>query len=181
MCICHSFPDLCCGVRGPDGRRVSKCVAHQSRTFQRRVRRADRVITVSRQIYASHYFDSSLVVTEAFGIPSSAEQQTTYLLYTNYTRADALDGAFSKLKRKLSQREAVNKLTALLNHTRFGLEIAAENQSKSPAPPVSYRMFQLLFGGRRLVWWFAGLMLLSLFITLTRVLKFERFRRFIRS
>lgn len=142
---------------------------------------ADRVITVSRQIYASHYFDSSLVVTGAFDIPSSAEQQTSYFFYTNYTRADALDGAFSKLKRKLSQREAVDKLTGLLNQTRLGVEIAAGNTSKSPDRPTVYRVFQSSFGGRRLLWLLVGLIVLSVFITLTRVLKFERFRRLIRS
>lgn len=138
---------------------------------------ADRVVTVSRQIYASHYFDSSLVITGAFGISPSATEQTSYFLYTSYTRADALDGAFSRLKRNVSQSEAVKKLTALLDQTRIGLAMTAKNEPA--ALSIKDRAVQLLFGGRRVRWWVVGLIVLSVFIWLTRCLRVVRSRRLI--
>jgi hypothetical protein len=129
---------------------------------------ADRVVTISRQIYASHYFDSSLAFAGAFATSSSAKEQSSYLLYVNYTRADALDGAFAKLKRNISQSEAVEKLEGLLNKTRIGLDIAAKNESR-PAPiPVTNRIARSLFGGRRVLWWLVGFIVLLVFFWLTR-------------
>lgn len=135
---------------------------------------ADRVITVSRQIYANHYFDSSLVITGAFGISSPAKEPVSYFLYTSYTRADALDGAFGRLKRNLARGEAVKRVTALLNQTRIGLVMTAENVLKSPDMSVTDGPVLSFFGGRRVFWWVVGVIVLSVFIWGTRSLRLMR-------
>ena len=134
----------------------------------------DRVITVSRQIYANHYFDSSLVITGAFGISSPTEQPASYFLYTSYTRADALDGAFGRLKRNIARGEAVKRVTALLNQTRIGLGATAGNESQSSRDSVTATTVESLFGGRRVFWWVVGLIVLSVFIWGTRSLRVVR-------
>ena len=135
---------------------------------------ADRVITVSRQIYANHYFDSSLVITGAFSISSPANEPASYFLYTSYTRADALDGTFGKLRRNIARGEAVKRVTALLNQTRIGLAATAENELKSPDTFVTARTVESLFGARRVFWCVVGLIVLSVFIWGTRSLRAVR-------
>jgi hypothetical protein len=131
----------------------------------------NRVINVSRQIYASHYFDSSLVITGAFSITTSAKEPISYFLYTSYTRADALDGAFGKLKRNIARGEVVKRVTALLNQTRIGLAMSAESELKSPAMSVKDRTGLSLFGGWRVLRWPAALIVLAVFIWLIRSLR----------
>ncbi|HEX5886913.1 MAG TPA: hypothetical protein VFY67_20400 [Pyrinomonadaceae bacterium] len=139
----------------------------------------DRAITVSRQIYASHYLDSSLVITGAFRFPSPAKEQTTYFLYTSYTRADALDGAFGKLKRNISQSQAADKITELLNQTRLNLGVTAENELKPPSESVRERIVGSFLSRRRVLWGLVGLVVLALFIWLVRSLRAVRSRRLI--
>lgn len=123
---------------------------------------APQILVVSKQIYANHYFDSSLALTALINVSTTGATFDSYLLYTNHSRADALGGAFSRLKRKLVESEAVDSLKSILQQTELNLDIHSINQS---APPVSakQRMMEWLFGGKRRFWWvFAVILFISL-------------------
>lgn len=61
----------------------------------------DNVLIASKQIYASHYFESSLGLT-AFGDErGSTGSPASYLMYLNRSRTDVLRGSFSGMKRML--------------------------------------------------------------------------------
>jgi hypothetical protein len=57
------------------------------------------VLIASKGIYASHYFEASLGFTGF--VQSDSRPPRSYLMYVNRTRADALRGAFSGMKRSL--------------------------------------------------------------------------------
>jgi len=90
--------------------------------YSRREPAAPQVIVASRQIYANHYFDSSLAISAYVGLPNTAGPQDSYLLYTNRSRADALGGLFSKLKRSVVENEAMSSLQSILQEQKLKLE-----------------------------------------------------------
>ena len=59
------------------------------------------VLIASKQIYGSHYFDASLALTALIEGEDASGRPGFYLLYLNRSRADALRGGFSGLKRSL--------------------------------------------------------------------------------
>lgn len=120
------------------------------------------VISVSKQIYANHYFDSSMAMTALISFPKS--DSNSYLLYTNHSRSSSLDGVFSKVVEK----EAMNKLKSLLENTKISAEAALKTQNrnfeKSEQPtiwgrfndylrwlPIPLVIALLLWFGRRVV------------------------------
>ncbi|HSQ25400.1 MAG TPA: hypothetical protein VLN44_13335 [Pyrinomonadaceae bacterium] len=118
-----------------------------------------RIIVLSKQIYANHYFDASLSLMAVVSNQTSAGTQS-YLLYTNHSRAAGLAGSFSKLKHKLVESEAVENLENLLQQTRLVIE------SNAAGPRVSARRS----GGERFVAWFGGLPQLILWLVLVALL-----------
>ncbi|HLH30656.1 MAG TPA: hypothetical protein VKY31_05600 [Terriglobia bacterium] len=58
------------------------------------------VVIASKGIYASHYFEASLGLTALVRGPAS-DPSHSYLIYLNRSRADALRGPFSSMKRAL--------------------------------------------------------------------------------
>ena len=71
--------------------------------YRRNLGAASSLLIASKQIYASHYFDSSLGLT-AF-VEDRAGAPASYLMYLNRSRADALGGNFSSMKRSLLASE----------------------------------------------------------------------------
>ncbi len=61
-----------------------------------------RAVVASKQIFASHYFDSSLGLTVAIDDPIDSSIPGMYLLYVNRSRVDLLGGFFGGLKRALA-------------------------------------------------------------------------------
>jgi hypothetical protein len=57
----------------------------------------------SKQIYANHYFDTSLAITLLVDDPADASGNSIYLAYVNRSRVDLLTGILSGLKRSLVQ------------------------------------------------------------------------------
>ncbi len=76
-------------------------------------------VITSKDIYSSHYFDASLGLTIA---SDDASGQGFYLVYVNRSRADALKGGFSGLKRSVVQRRAKGGLEDNLRMTKLRLE-----------------------------------------------------------
>jgi hypothetical protein len=66
------------------------------------------VLVTSKQIYANHYFDSSLALTAFLTIPGASPE--SYLFYENRSRADGLGGAFGRLMRGIVEDKAVSAL-----------------------------------------------------------------------
>lgn len=87
------------------------------------------ILSLSNQIYANHYFDSSLALTAVISFPTDALASDSYLLYTNHSRADSLAGSFSGVKRSLIERESIDKLNSLLQLAQANVEVAHANHS----------------------------------------------------
>jgi len=104
--------------------------------YPRQQGNASQVLVAEKQIYADHYFDSSLALTVFTAFPKSAGSDS-YLLYMNSSRADALTGAFGKLRRLVIKGEALDGLKTNLYITKRHLETDSENQTDSPPPPSS--------------------------------------------
>jgi hypothetical protein len=120
-------------------------------TYRRRNSDASQIVVVSRQIYANHYFDSSLSVAAFIDIPTTGVAADSYLLYTNRSRADALAGAFSKLKRRLVETQGVDSLKDLLAQTKANLAVSLLDPA-GPVPPSGGQQIVNWLLGRRLLW-----------------------------
>lgn len=125
------------------------------------------VLTVSKQLYANHYLDSSLAMTAVISTPTSTRDDS-YLLYTNYSRSDSLTGSFSRLRRGLVETESVENLNALLQQTRANLHVESANQSGSNPTVRNYPITEWLIPGIRLYVWLFALIALGAFILLNR-------------
>lgn len=112
------------------------------------------ILVASKQIYANHYFDASLGLT-AFVQVAGVHPQA-YLFYENRSRADGLEGAFSKIKRGIVEERAVEGLETILEDSRARLH--ARSSSAANAASTSgeewspghwklgrVRLFALLF------------------------------------
>lgn len=109
------------------------------------------ILAVSKQIYANHYFNSSLAMT-AFVTLSGP---TSYLVYENRSRADGLEGPFSKLKRSVVEKKTVEGLKGILEQSKLTLEapiFARESAAHSSSPVEGWG--RRLFGGVRPLLWF---------------------------
>lgn len=118
---------------------------------------ATQILSVSKQLYANHYFDSSLALTALIALPQS---EKTYLLYTNYSRSDALGGAFSKLMRGTIEKEALAKLKPLLLGTKYYAESKLSPGNETNNAAFGETNFGQLFSKNLLIWLLAGALLL---------------------
>ena len=73
----------------------------------------------SKQIYATHYFDASLGLTV---LVRRGEGPGYYLMYLNRSRADALKGGFSGLRRAVVEGRTVDGMKKNLFLTKQKLE-----------------------------------------------------------
>ncbi|HEV8137836.1 MAG TPA: hypothetical protein VGP85_24365 [Pyrinomonadaceae bacterium] len=89
------------------------------------------VLITSKQIYANHYFDSSLSLTAFVTIPGESD---SYLLYENRSRADGLGGLFGKMKRGLVEDKAVDNLKNILESSKTNLNAHALKETESATP-----------------------------------------------
>ena len=92
----------------------------------------DYLLSVSRQIYASHFLDSSLGLIALMRDPRSDTSDSSYLLYVNHSRSPALRGVFGKFIRKLVEPEVMEKLKLLLQNTKA---FADYDRTKKELPP----------------------------------------------
>lgn len=116
------------------------------------------VLVASNQIYANHYFTSSLALTGFVNVPGSA---SPYLVYENRLRADGMVGPFSKIKRGVIEGKSVEGLRAILENSKLSLEGRGPNATETAvAVHRSPGWGQRLFGGIRPVLW--GLVIFAL-------------------
>ncbi|MGH9875689.1 MAG: hypothetical protein ACRD9S_24800, partial [Pyrinomonadaceae bacterium] len=105
--------------------------------YKREQKSGPQILIASKQIYANHYFDSSLALTAFLSIPGAAPgSNLSYLFYENRSRADGLGGVFSKLKRGMIENRAVDSVKAILHQSQLSLEARALNRSE-PLPATT--------------------------------------------
>lgn len=120
------------------------------------------IVVISKQIYANHYFDSSLALTVFGNIPGASPE--AYLFYENRSRADGLEGPFGKIKRGIVERRAVDGLKAILEQSKATLSARALGQTEStPVPHVKQNWRRWTVGGVHLFLW---LLLITGFVAL---------------
>jgi len=120
------------------------------------------ILIASKQIYANHYFDSSLSLTAFVNIPGGNPE--SYLFYENRSRADGLGGMFGRIKRGIVEDRAVEGLKAILEQTKGHLNASALNPTESAAPTNGQRNWKRWrVGGIRL---FSFLLIITAFIAL---------------
>jgi hypothetical protein len=125
------------------------------------------ILSVSKQIYANHYFNSSLALTGFVTVAGP----TSYLVYENRSRADGLEGPFGKLKRGIVQKKAVEGLKGILDHSKVTMEgPAMARESALAAANVSGGWGRRLFGGIRPLLWF---LIISALIALLALRNYE--------
>ena len=85
----------------------------------------------SRQIYASRYLDSSLTFTVLLRV-SGENGITTYLIFSDRSRSDALDGPLGGFARGLVKKESAARIKSLLDkvHLRL-LYLSRPNETHS--------------------------------------------------
>jgi hypothetical protein len=91
------------------------------------------ILIASKQIYANHYFDSSLALTAFMTLPG--QNPGSYLFYENRSRVDGLAGPFGKLKRSIIEDKAVSSLRSILNQSQ--LSLAAQTINSDSSTPVA--------------------------------------------
>jgi hypothetical protein len=106
------------------------------------------VLVASNQIYANHYFTSSLALTAFVNVPGA----TPYLVYENRSRTDGLVGPFSKLKRGVIEGKLVEGLKSVLEHSKLSLEGGLSAEA-AVAAHQSSGWTRRLFGGIRPLLW----------------------------
>ena len=78
-------------------------------------------LIASKQIYASHYFEASLGLTDV--VPSAQQKEPSfYLLYLNRSRSDALHGGFRGLARSQIKRKARSGMQENMQKTKLSIE-----------------------------------------------------------
>ena len=91
------------------------------------------VLVAAKQIYANHYFDSSLALTAFVNVPGA--RPGSYLFYENRSRADGLEGAFSQIKRSIVEDKAVDGLRTILESSKASLNARGLSPHESTSPP----------------------------------------------
>ena len=124
------------------------------------------VLVASNQIYANHYFTSSLALTAFVSVPGA----NPYLVYENRSRTDGLVGPFSKIKRRIIENKSVEGLKAILEHSKQSMEGSAYAAAEKTAMAVhqSSSWSQRLFGGVRPLLWVLVLSALAALLLLRR-------------
>ncbi|HUS11104.1 MAG TPA: hypothetical protein VMZ30_11620 [Pyrinomonadaceae bacterium] len=117
------------------------------RIYKRERGTGPQVLIASKQIYANHYFDSSLALTAFVNLPGA--NPASYLIYENRSRADGLQGAFGKIKRGIVEGKAVNSLKTILESSKANLNARGLNTADS-AQRVEQRSWREWKVSRRL-------------------------------
>ena len=125
-------------------------------TYRSEVDGVPRVLVLSKQIYANHYFDASLSLTAAIADQTGTK---SYLLYVNQSRAGALAGSFSKIKHHVVESRATEDLKHLLGETRLNLDAVLSNSSPPFQPTLTQRFSESPM--LRTIFWFALLIVIA--------------------
>jgi len=108
-------------------------------------------LIVSKQIYANHYFNSSMNVTLLLSFPDADGATATYLIFVNRSRASALTGTIGKMIRGIVAGEATGKLeTALRDTKRYTAQTMGNKEELADIERSG--IFSRLFQGSLVIW-----------------------------
>jgi len=93
-------------------------------TYTRRHDDAPQILVATKQLYATHYFDSSLSLTLLTSATDEEGRAATYLLYANRSRLDTLGGLFGGVRRRVIETRVLDGLGAVLRQTKLRTEAA---------------------------------------------------------
>jgi hypothetical protein len=130
--------------------------------YKRKQKTGPQILISSKQIYANHYFDSSLALTGFVNIPGASPG--SYLFYENRSRADGLGGVFGKIKRRIVEDKVLAGVKAILEQSKVNLNARALKPTEAVAIPneePSWRRWTL--GGVHLCLW---LFLITAFVAM---------------
>lgn len=141
-------------------------------TYRSEVDGVPRVLVLSKQIYAHHYFDASLSLTAIIG---DHTRTSSNLLYVNHSRAGVLAGSFSKFKHEIVEGRATKDLKDLLKRTMLNIDVVRNKPSPSFEPTLTQPMTGSVFV-LQIIQWSVLLTIIGtlLFVTLRR--KMSRFK-----
>lgn len=123
------------------------------------------VLVASNQIYANHYFTSSLALAAFVNVPGA----TPYMVYENRSRTDSLFGPFSKIKRGVIEKKSVAGLKSILEHSKSRLEGSAVTTAETAVVThQSPGWGRRVFGGIRPLLWVLVLTALAALLLLRR-------------
>jgi hypothetical protein len=111
------------------GLKPSVTLSH-SVAFEQQRPTGSQMFVVLKQFYSSRYVDASLTMSMLVSV-SAANQTETYMIVTDRSRSDALEGPLGGLARKIVRNEAKERLKDLVSRTELRL-IAATR----PSAPV---------------------------------------------
>ncbi len=82
--------------------------------------RSGDVVATTKDVYSSRYFDTSIGLTIAS--EAAASSRGFFLIYVNRSRANALKGRFSGLRRSIVERKAAGGMEDSLKRVKARLE-----------------------------------------------------------
>jgi hypothetical protein len=106
---------------------------------------------ISKQIYASHYFHSSLALTAITSFPKDGGGFETYVFFVSHSRAGALTGTLGQIARVAVDGEAENKLTGALEDTKRFTAYALGGQEEADRAAQKGLLGRIL-GGYSYLW-----------------------------
>jgi hypothetical protein len=178
----HDFPNYVKGFSSSDTSIVENAIVWSKIKFglkpvfainhiiihKRAQQSGPQVLIASKQIYANHYFNSSLGLTAFVNIPGPTPG--SYLVYENRSRVDGLEGMFGKLKRGVVENRAIDGLKGILEHSQVTLNARASGTESTPAPERKRSWRRWTLGGVHLFWW---LSLITAFIALLALSSYD--------
>lgn len=115
-------------------------------TYTRQRDGAPQILVATKQLYATHYFDSSLSLTMLTNVSGG----DTYLLYANRSRLDTLGGLFGDVRRRVVETAVLEGLRSVLQQTKYKTTVpASEPSADLRAAGESVRARDWLFGRAR--------------------------------
>ncbi len=130
---------------------------------------AQQILIASKQIYANHYFDSSLALTAFVNIPG--ESNGSYLFYENRSRADGLDGVFGGLKRGIVEGKALDSLRAILEQSKASLNARSLSQPEFASVAEAGRSWRRWKVGR--IHLFMGVFIVLAFVSSLALINYD--------
>ncbi len=108
---------------------------------------APQYLMATKQIYGSHYLDSSLALSMLLTVPANGSTNT-YLIFTNFSRSDSLTGALGGVKRSLIGTEATEHVKDILKFAKARLESTPSAEQVSERPSSDQSMLGILWDER---------------------------------
>ena len=99
----------------------------------------DLLLSISRQIYASHYVDSSMGLIAVIQNSESETTSSSYLLYVNHSRSSVLRGIFGNFIRKLVEHEVMESVKLLLENSKYFADYESTKQNSPPIPATAWQ------------------------------------------